>query len=101
MLIIVTLLVLRNREATCFVYVEEMTFKFSECWKRFVKKVGASDVGVKTLVRSSVEWMITTASDGTFDEVCVRVRNSSVIAVARKNANAVEIGSGDLLVLLS
>jgi hypothetical protein len=91
MLVVLTVLMLRDCETACFIDVEEVTFEFSECGERFVKEIGAPNIGVETLVGSSIERVIAAAADGAFDEVGVRVGDAGVVAIARENANAVEV----------
>jgi hypothetical protein len=44
--------------------------------------------------------MVAATADGAFDEVGVGVGYTGVVAIARENANAIEVGGGDFLVLL-
>ena len=77
-----------------------MTFKFSEGWKRFIVEFSAADIGVKALIGSGIKVVIVAPTNGSFDEISIGVGYSSMVAVACQNADAIQVGGCDFLVLL-
>jgi hypothetical protein len=99
-LVVVAVVLGRECEATGFVNVQEMAFEFGEWWQRFVIQFCATYVGVKTLIGCGVEGVIASTTNGAFDKFGVSVWYSSMIAVARENADAVEVGGCDFMMWL-
>ena len=81
MLVIVTLLLGWNSEATVVINVQKVALKFFKCREGFVVQFGTANVGVKTLVRSCVEMMGTSTANGAFEQVRIRVWDASMIAI--------------------
>jgi hypothetical protein len=89
-----------DSQSACVVDVQEVTFKFGKGWERFVVQLGSTDISVKALVRGSVEMVVTATANSSLEEIGVRVWNSSVVAVASENADAIQIRGCDFLLLL-
>jgi hypothetical protein len=87
-------------EATGFVNVQEMAFEFGEWWQSFVIQFCSTYVGVEALIGCGVEGVIASTTNGAFDEFGVGVGDSSMIAVARKDADAVKVRGGDFMMWL-
>jgi hypothetical protein len=58
---------------------------------------GATNVSVESLIGGRVEVMTATASNGAFDEVGVRVWDSSMVTITGQDTDAVEVRSGNFL----
>jgi hypothetical protein len=99
-LVVDTLALGWDGQSTGVINVEKMTFKFSKSWQRFLIEFRASNVSIKTLVRSSVEVVVTATANGSFEEIGIGIWDSSVIAVASKDTDAIQVRGCDFLMLL-
>ena len=77
-----------------------MAFKFGESGQFFIVKFGSAEVGIKTLVRGSIKMVITSTANSSFNKICVSVGNAGVVAIARQNSDAVQIGGCNFIVTL-
>jgi hypothetical protein len=77
-----------------------VAFKFGEWWQSFVVLFGATDVSVKTLVGGGVEGMSAASANSTFDQLCIRDGDTSMVAIAGDGAQSREIRGGNFLVTL-
>lgn len=68
MLVVYTLVLRWDCQTARVVDAQEMTFKFSKIWERLIVEFCSANVSVKSLVGGGVEMMITSATNGSFDE---------------------------------
>lgn len=78
-----------DSQSTCIVDVEKVTFEFGKGWESFVVQFGSTNISVKTLERGSVEMMVTATANGPLEKIGIRIWDSSMIAVASENADAI------------
>ena len=58
-----------------------MAFEFSKSWESFIIEFSSSNISVESLVGGGIEVMVTASTDGSFEEVSIRVGNSGMVAI--------------------
>ena len=100
MLVVVARLLGWEGDTSCFINVQQMTFKLSKCWESIIIQFSTSNVSIETLVGCGVEGVTASAANRAFEELSVSVGNACMITIASEDANAIQVGGCNLLVLL-
>ena len=93
-LVVVTVVLGWECEATGFVNVQEMAFEFGEWWQSFVIEFCATYVGVETLIGCGVEGVIASTTNGAFDKFGVGVGSVSYKHLTLPEKRRVDVSGG-------